>query len=103
MMKPYSIPGFYKRGTLQLNCLELFACGLSDALGIVKVALVNRGVESVNGAQADVNERGARAPRKAPQSPSVGKEQAPKKAAPRTTRKPAYARQSQPMQQATSS
>jgi hypothetical protein len=75
MMKPYSIPGFYKRGTVQVACLELFACGLSDAIAIVKNALTNRGADSVTGAQVDVDERVARAPRKAPPSPSVGKDQ----------------------------
>lgn len=102
MMKPYSIPGFYKRGAVQVTCLELFSCGLSDAIAIVKNALANRGADSVNRAQVDLDERVARAPRTEPPSPSIEKEPAPKKANPRTMRKPAYARQSQPMQQATS-
>jgi hypothetical protein len=70
MMKPYSIPGFYKQGTVQVTCLELFSCGRSDAIAIVKDAHGYRGANSDNGAQVDADERVARGPRALP-SPSV--------------------------------
>ncbi|MCY1260054.1 hypothetical protein D9M68_100060 [compost metagenome] len=75
MMRPYSTPGVYVRGTVQVACSELFACELSDAIAIVKTAIANRVVDSTHGAQADVKPRTARAPRQAP--PSTTAEKAP--------------------------
>jgi hypothetical protein len=102
MMKPYSIPGSYKRGIVQVACLELFACELSEAIAIVKNALTNHIQDSGSSARVDVDEQVAHVPLQTPPTRSARKEPTLKKVAPCAAAEPAYAQHSQPMLQTTS-
>ncbi|WP_213778530.1 GIY-YIG nuclease family protein [Caballeronia sp. dw_276] len=53
MLSQYATPGIYRRGSVQVNCQELFACGLADAIAIVKAALAGQVADARNKSRAD--------------------------------------------------